>query len=147
MKNVDPHESQKRSRQVIYACGAVVAILMLGFVIVGVVMEAPQLWSKGPGAFFADAGPRSAFSAIIAVLSAAPYSLLVRAARRPGPPQFFAVVSVLALAAQLWLTISALFLGGSSTASIAALFIPFYIGAGVAAVWVAALIAQRIRAA
>ncbi len=147
MKSVDPHESHKLSRQVIYACGAAVAILMLGFVIVGVVKEATSLWGRGLGPFLADAAQRIGFGAAIALLSAAPYVLLVRAALRPGPPQFFATVSVLALAVQLWFTIGALFFGGSSTASIAALFIPFYICAGVAAVWLAALIAQRIRAA
>lgn len=130
----DNHESPWPQRT-LFACGAAVGTLVFGFALAGVIAEAPQQWSEGMAVFASDAGARLGFGALIAVLSTLPYTLLARAARRTGPPVFFACIGVLTLALQIWLSINALFLGHSSTASIAVLFIPFYLGAMVTAIW------------
>jgi hypothetical protein len=145
MESLELSASQLVPRRIIYACGASVAILLLGFVLVGVVVEAQQLWRNGAAEFFADAGMRLVFGALVALLSAAPYVLLARAARWPGPPVFFAIIGVLTLAAQLWLTISALFFGRTSTAAIGVLFIPLYMCVAVAAVWGVAALTQWLK--
>lgn len=133
-------------RRTIQTCGVAVGALVFGFVLLGVVTEAPTLWSAGVTDFLSDAGLRLGFGALVALFSTAPYILLARAARQPGPPAFFAYVGVFTLVLQIWLSINALFLGRSSTAPIEMLFIPLYLGAMVAAIWGATWIARRVQA-
>jgi hypothetical protein len=133
-------------RRTIQTCGVAVGVLVFGFVLLGVVAEAPTQWNAGAARFLSDAGLRLGFGALVALFSAAPYVLLAKAARQPGPPALFAYVGVFTLALQIWLSINALFLGQTSTAPIAMLFIPLYLGAMVATIWGATWIARRVQA-
>ena len=146
MKTIDVHASDPTPRRVILVCGAVIAVLVFAFVVVGVVAEARQLLSEGASAFFSDAAVRIGLGACIALLSAVPYVLLARAARQPGPPRFFAIVSVLTLAVQLWFMANALFFGETSTAPIGMFFIPIYLCAAIVAIWGLAAIARFMQA-
>jgi hypothetical protein len=133
------------SRRIIPVCGAVIGTVVYGFVLTGVIVEAPELWREGAAAFLSDAGLRLVSGAFIALLSAAPYILLARAARQPGPLMPFAIASLLTFGIQLWLMIQALFFARSSTAPIALLFIPLYLCVPAVAMWVVAAIARRHR--
>jgi hypothetical protein len=132
-------------RRIITVCGAIIGTLVYGFVLTGVILEAPELWREGAAAFISDAGLRLVFGAFIALLSTAPYFLLARAARHSGPPVPFAIASLLTFAVQLWLMIQALFFARSSTAPIALLFIPLYLCVPAVAMWAVAAIARRHR--
>lgn len=147
MKATTSVTASRAPRRIIQACGAAAFVLVFGFALVGVISEARQLMQEGVGSFVADAALRAAFGALIGLLSAAPYAILYRAARQPGPPAFFAAVSVLTFAAQLWLTGQALFFAQSSTAPIAILFIPFYLCVPALILWLAAAVIRRMRPA
>ncbi len=134
-----------RPVRVIYACGMVVAVLVFGVVLLGVVIEARELWREGASTFFADAAGRLVGGALVAFLSAAPYFILAVAARQSSHPASFAVLGTLMLGLQLFLTVKMLFLAHSSTASIGVLFVPFYFMAFAIAVRVVVALARRAR--
>jgi hypothetical protein len=134
--------SNKDADGTFYVCGAVAGTLMLGIAVMGILVEARQLWSEGAANFFSDAGMRLFGGACIAILSGAPYLMLASAPRKVGPPIIFKIAAVAILVGQLCFMSYILFFADSSTASIGLLFMPLYLCVAIGAMCVAAALAR-----
>lgn len=128
-------------------CGVLMTLLVFGFVLSGVLREAPHMLREGVHGFLPDAVMRLAFGGAVGLISALPYVILAGASRRSTAPHFHVAASLVMLFVQLWLMVDALFLARSSTAGIAVLFIPFYLCAPAAAIWGGETLVRRIRRA
>lgn len=132
-------------RRTFYLCGAVAGALIFGAALTGILVEARELWRQGGATFFlSDAGMRLFFGGCLGILTAVPYLLLARAARKTGPPILFVVAAMSMLAFQVLFTIYILFFARSSTASISLMFMPLYLCVAAGAIWVVAALAREV---
>jgi hypothetical protein len=145
MEDSRGYAGQQDRSTAISICGAVAGALIFGVVLIGIVVEASQLWRHGVAIFLSDAGMRLFVGACLGLLSAAPYMLLARASRKTGPPMLFLMAAIAMLAIQLWVMAYILFIARSSTAPIALMFMPLYLGVAAIAVWVAAVLIRVVR--
>ena len=128
-----------------YPCGCVAGALIFATILAGVFADFGRLWHEGATIFLSDAGIRIFLGVCIALVSAAPYVLLAKAAGKVDLPGFFTTAATSLLAFQIWFMVKTLFFTRSSTASIGLLFMPFYLCVPAAVIWAAAVLARELR--